>query len=91
MKAVFQTLARLAAAAVILGLSHDAMACAACFGKSDSKLAVGMNWGIMSLLFVVLCVLSTIASFFVFLARRSSGAETASMPDGTQPDPSSKI
>ena len=47
-------------------------ACSACFGKSDSSLAVGMNWGIFSLLAVILCVLGGLAAFFIFLAKRSA-------------------
>lgn len=50
----------------------DASACAACFGKSDSKLAEGMNAGIMALLFVITSVLAAIASFFVFIIRRAA-------------------
>ena len=49
----------------------SAMACAACFGASDSPMAKGMNWGIFSLLAVVVCMLSVIASFFVFLSKKS--------------------
>jgi len=48
------------------------LACAACFGKSDSNLAQGMNWGILSLLAVVVFVLGSIAAFFIFLARRAA-------------------
>ena len=48
-----------------------ALGCAACFGKSDSKLAAGMNYGIFSLLAVVAVMLSLIASFFVFIVRRA--------------------
>jgi hypothetical protein len=47
-------------------------ACAACYGQSDSPLAKGMNWGIFALLAVVTFVLSSIASFFVFIGKRSS-------------------
>jgi hypothetical protein len=52
-------------------------ACAACFGKSDSELALGMNMGIFSLLGVVVCVLGGIASFFIYLARRAAIMPTA--------------
>lgn len=48
------------------------MACATCFGNSDSDLARGMNWGILSLLVVIVGVLSAFATFFVYIARRSS-------------------
>ena len=70
-------------AAIVFGLLLAAplptMACAACFGRSDSRLAVGMNWGIVSLLVVIATMLGLIASFFVFIARRASSlpAETA--------------
>ncbi|MDQ6632558.1 MAG: hypothetical protein M3Y82_12520 [Verrucomicrobiota bacterium] len=47
-------------------------ACAACYGKSDSALAQGMNWGIFSLLAIVVCVMGTITTFFVYLAKKSA-------------------
>jgi len=53
------------------------LACAACFGKSDSSLAKGMNWGIASLLVVVICVLGGIASFFIYIARKSAMADVS--------------
>ncbi len=46
-------------------------ACAACTGRTDSPLAVGMNWGILTLLGFVLSVLSCLVVFFVHVARRS--------------------
>jgi hypothetical protein len=52
--------------------ANAAFACAACYGKSDSPMAKGMNAGILSLLGVVGVVLAGAASFFVFLARRSA-------------------
>lgn len=50
-------------------------ACATCFGASDSKLAVAMNWGIMFLLLVITSVLGAIAFFFFFLAKRGARME----------------
>jgi heme/copper-type cytochrome/quinol oxidase subunit 2 len=68
-------------AAVVLAVApHSALACATCFGKSDSDLAKAMNWGILSLLAVVVFVLGGFAAFFIYLARRASAtaaAETA--------------
>lgn len=55
-------------------------ACAACFGKSDSSMAHGMNVGILSLLAVIVTVLSMLAGFFIFLAKRSARV-TAPAPD----------
>lgn len=66
---------RLLLAWLVLGvclLPSQVWACAACFGASDSKLALGMNWGIFSLLVVVVGVLSTIATFFIYLAKRAT-------------------
>lgn len=51
---------------------HSASACAACYGQSDSAMAAGMNWGILSLLGMIIFVLGGVAGFFVFLARRSA-------------------
>jgi heme/copper-type cytochrome/quinol oxidase subunit 2 len=55
-----------------LSLPQSIQACAVCFGKSDSKLAEGMNWGIMALLFVVTFVLACISGFFIYIAKRAS-------------------
>ena len=60
--------------AVLLPLlvSPGALACATCFGRSESPLAEGMNLGILVLLGVILTVLAAFATFFVFLARRAA-------------------
>jgi len=52
--------------------NSTAQACATCFGKSDSKLAAGMNWGIFTLLVIVMGVLGGISAFFIFIARRTA-------------------
>ena len=57
---------------VALAAPETVRACATCFGASDSDLAQGMNWGIASLLVVVVGVLSGFATFFVYIARRSA-------------------
>ena len=51
------------------------LACAACYGKSDSPLANGMNWGIFTLLGVVLTVLTCILVFFVHIVRKEEKVE----------------
>ena len=56
-------------------------ACAACYGASDSPMAKGMNWGIFSLLAVVVMVLGSLATFFVFLGKKA--AEAAHEADAT--------
>jgi hypothetical protein len=54
---------------------HSVWACAACAGQSDSPMAKGMNWGIMSLLAVITCVLGGITTFFVYIGKRSQTDE----------------
>jgi heme/copper-type cytochrome/quinol oxidase subunit 2 len=52
-------------------------ACATCFGQSDSPMAQGMNWGIFTLLGVIVTVLATIFGFFVYLIRKVAAAESS--------------
>ena len=65
---------------MLISESNSALACAVCFGKSDTALAKGLHWGVISLLAVVLCVLGGIATFFIYLAKRSAAVAGASMP-----------
>ncbi len=60
--------------------SNSLLACAACYGQSDSAMAKGMNWGIASLLVVVVGVLSGITTFFVYVAKRSASASQPPEP-----------
>ena len=78
----------IAFAAVLACLSPSAQACAACFGKSDSAMAHGMNMGIFSLLAVITCVLAGIASFGVYTVRRASKLAAASEFDQADPEAS---
>lgn len=55
----------------------SALACAMCAGKADGPLPEGMNWGIFSLLGMVVCVLATIGAFFIYLARKSAEVSAA--------------
>ena len=50
------------------------LACAACYGASDSPLATGMNWGIAALLGVVGTVLTCFLAFFVHIIRKGEAA-----------------
>lgn len=68
----------------VLASSAEASACAACFGKSDSPLAYGMNAGIYALLAVIGSMLGLIASFFVFVSRRTARI-SESDPAGSEP------
>ena len=58
-----------AAVGAVAFIPSSLFACAACYGRSDSPLASGMNWGIFTLLGVVLTVLTCIALFFVHVVR----------------------
>jgi uncharacterized membrane protein len=73
-------------AGVVCVLIHpSALACATCFGNSDSPMAKGMNAGIAVLLGVVGLLWLAFASFFVFIVQRSrQGGEP--LP-GEQNDP----
>ncbi len=74
---------------VACATAHEASACAACFGRSDSALAYGMNAGILTLLAVIGTMLAAVASFFVFIVRRASRLETeSSQPDQSSPSAS---
>jgi membrane protein DedA with SNARE-associated domain len=56
-------------------------ACAACYGKSDSALAQGMNWGIFTLMGFIVTVLTCIALFFVHIVRNEEAAAKPPPPD----------
>src|SRR5215472_15673331 len=66
---------------------RSAHACAACFGQDSGPLAQGMNWGIFSLLGVIVSVLLGVAGFFVFLARRASLRNVSLSGTATSPRP----
>jgi len=70
----------LLAALAMAAAPQSVLACATCFGKSDSDLAKAMNWGILSLLAVVVFVLGGIAAFFIYLARRAAKNAGAATP-----------
>jgi len=51
-------------------------ACAVCYGDPDSTMSKGLVWGISALLVVVVMVLGGIASFFVYIAKKSPTEST---------------
>ena len=75
------------AALAALAAPPATLACAACYGASDSPLAQGMNLGIMVLLGFIGTVLVGISAFFVHLARNS--ARLAAAQSQIQTDKSS--
>ena len=73
----------LAATACAIAIAPSSLlACAACTGRTDSSLAVGMNWGIVTLLGFVLTVLSCFVVFFVHVARRTPPDDGETHPPG---------
>ena len=77
----------IAAALCVLAFQpHSLFACAACYGASDSPMAKGMNWGIFSLLGVVAVVLGSVASFFVFIGKRSAALNSQESTATQQPE-----
>ena len=70
-------LSKTALAAVLAGciMPTQLFACAACYGQSSAPLAYGMNWGIFTLMGVLVLMLSSIATFFFFLIRREAAAQ----------------
>jgi len=56
-------------------ISSTLLACAACYGKSDSPLASGMNWGIFTLLGVIVPVLGCFGFCLVRLINKEESSD----------------
>ena len=69
------------AAALAAFSPSPVFACAACYGRSSDPLAHGMNWGIFTLLGIVVLMLSSIATFFVVLIRREAAARARELAE----------
>jgi ABC-type amino acid transport system permease subunit len=70
-------------AVAVVGLATHAdsvFACAACYGSAKGPLMDGLQWGVFALLASITIVLGVVASFFVYLAKKS-----ANVPDITSP------
>jgi hypothetical protein len=57
---------------------HFVVACAVCMGASDSRLAQGMNAGVLVLLAVTVGVLAAIAGTAYVIARRGRAVSATS-------------
>ncbi len=79
MNACFKKLS-LALVLSLLAMNQSALACATCYGASDSPLAQGMNMGIMVLLGFIFCVLAGVTGFFVYIVRRANALAAATTP-----------
>ena len=56
---------------IALAVPRVALACAVCFGQSDSPMANATKLGIMAMLVVVAGMLTSFAAFFIYLSRRA--------------------
>jgi len=71
--------------ATLLAQPESVRACAACYGQSDSPLASGVTWGILSLLAVVMTVLGSIVTFFIYINKKSAAAQVGSQTPAADP------
>lgn len=70
----------------LAALPAKALACAACYGNVDSSMTEGMNWGIFTLLGVIVPVLGGFLAFFIYLIRKSEAvAAKAALPQTDSP------
>jgi heme/copper-type cytochrome/quinol oxidase subunit 2 len=72
---LFRAILKMLPVAIVLAVAampSAARACAACYGQSDSPLAEGINWGILTLLLVVAAVLGGFVTMFAYFARRAA-------------------
>jgi hypothetical protein len=77
-------LSAILSALLVQASAPGALACAACFGKSDSATARSVNASIFTLMGIIGTVLVGAASFFVFLAKRAAAnAQAAPKADST--------
>lgn len=72
-----KTFLKIILAILFITLPAKIFACAACYGQVDAPMAEGMNWGIFTLMGVIVSVLGSISAFFVFIIRKSSSVATA--------------
>ena len=71
-----------ACCALFIGHCSDAVACATCYGQSDSPLAAGMNWGILTMIVVAYSVLLSIIGTFIWVARKAAAARALEAETG---------
>jgi heme/copper-type cytochrome/quinol oxidase subunit 2 len=61
--------------ALVLLAPKDLLACAVCFGDKSSQAGKAADAGILTLLLIILAVLAGIATFFVYVVRRTARLE----------------
>ena len=58
-------------AIVSFSLPRQALACAVCFGGSDKTVILGLQWGVFSLLFILVFVLGLFVRFIWQFNKRA--------------------
>jgi hypothetical protein len=72
--------------AALLALPVKSFACAACYnGQADSSMTEGMNWGIFTLMGVIVPVLGGFLAFFIYLIRKGEAAAMQAVPPNDSP------
>lgn len=56
---------------ILLCSSPAALGCAVCFGKTNDRLQIGMNYGIAVLILVIGATLTGISGFFYYVSART--------------------
>ena len=69
-----------------LGAPVKSLACAACYSRADGPMVDGMNWGIFTLLGVIVPVLGGFLAFFIYLIRKSEAVANAGTPQTNSTD-----
>jgi hypothetical protein len=70
-------LVRIALGIAIVAFSpRVAFACPVCFGENDSPLALGINYGILAMLGIIVGLWVAFGSFFLYLRRRARMVES---------------
>jgi hypothetical protein len=64
-------------ACALVAAPRAALACPVCFGQNDSPLALGINYGILAMLGIIVAFWIAFGSFFIYLARRARRVEAA--------------
>lgn len=69
---------RIAALLVVLLVNlvpGELFACAVCAGDKNSQMGKAADAGVLTLLFIIMAVLATVAVFFVYIVRRAARLE----------------
>ena len=62
-------------------------ACAACYGGNiDTPIANGMNWGIFTLMGVIVTVLAVLLTFMIHIVRKSEALNVAAEAKAHSPE-----